>query len=76
MEEAAGRELFDVILEKQAIEEPRAKPILRQLTGALAYLHEHKIAHRDVKPENVLVSRVRRRAAARHAHRAVPALRA
>ena len=24
MEEAAGRELFDVILEKQAIEEPRA----------------------------------------------------
>ena len=56
MEEAAGRELFDVILEKQAIEEPRAKPILRQLTGALAYLHEHKIAHRDVKPENVLVS--------------------
>jgi len=59
MEEAAGRELFDVILEKQAIEEPRAKPILRQLTGALAYLHEHKIAHRDVKPENVLVSAVR-----------------
>jgi serine/threonine protein kinase len=56
MEEAAGRELFDVILEKQAIDETRAKPILRQLAGALAYLHEHKIAHRDVKPENVLVS--------------------
>ena len=57
MEEAAGRELFDVILEKQAIEEPRAKPILRQLTGALAYLpRAQDRARRDVKPlENVLV---------------------
>ena len=34
----------------------RAKPIARQIAGALAPVHEHRIVHRDLKPENVFLT--------------------
>lgn len=35
----------------------RALPILRQCCKALAAIHERSMAHRDVKPQNVLIQR-------------------
>ncbi|KAH8057745.1 helicase [Aureococcus anophagefferens] len=57
LERAPGRELFEVILERQSLPEADARPVVAQLTSALAYLHANSVAHRDVKPENVLVDR-------------------
>jgi 3-phosphoinositide dependent protein kinase-1 len=38
-----------------AIDIPQAKLILGQVLLALAHMHQHRILHRDVKPENVLL---------------------
>jgi TolB-like protein/tRNA A-37 threonylcarbamoyl transferase component Bud32 len=35
---------------------PEAVRILREVTDALAYAHEHGFIHRDIKPDNVMLS--------------------
>lgn len=44
--EAEGAFPFDVCL-----------PIMKQVTGALAFIHCADIVHRDLKPENIMISR-------------------
>ena len=39
-----------------ALPAAEAVAILRDLSRALAYAHEHRVVHRDVKPENILLS--------------------
>jgi len=34
--------------------EARAKPWLRQLLDALAFMHRHGVVHNDIKPANIL----------------------
>ena len=46
------RELLEGPLEKK-----RKEKILLQLVDIVAYAHKHRIVHRDVKPENVVVRR-------------------
>ena len=36
---------------------PEAVRLLREITDALAYAHEQGVVHRDIKPDNVMVSR-------------------
>ncbi|KAM3968487.1 myosin light chain kinase, smooth muscle-like [Aphomia sociella] len=49
-----GGELFDRIVEEEHIKEVDVVPYVRQICEALNYLHTHKIAHLDLKPENII----------------------
>ncbi|XP_067907507.1 MAP kinase-activated protein kinase 2-like [Heterodontus francisci] len=56
MECMEGGELFTRIQDRgdQAFTEREASEIMRDIGGAIQYLHAMNIAHRDVKPENLL----------------------
>merc|ERR1719221_1462039 len=54
LEELAGGEVFDRLREKRQFSEPEAADVVSQTLSALAHLHSQKVAHRDVKPENLL----------------------
>ncbi|KAK8049537.1 hypothetical protein PG994_011267 [Apiospora phragmitis] len=41
--------------ENNAITEPYVKIMARQLIDAVGYLHDNRITHRDVKPDNILI---------------------
>lgn len=55
MEFVAGGDLGRYVHDHGAIAEPHVKIIGRQLVDALGYLHDNKITHRDVKPDNILI---------------------
>ncbi|XP_059055179.1 twitchin-like [Achroia grisella] len=49
-----GGELFDRIVQEDNIKEVDVVLYVRQICEALYYLHSHKIAHLDLKPENII----------------------
>ncbi|QKX55070.1 uncharacterized protein TRUGW13939_02162 [Talaromyces rugulosus] len=51
---ATGGELFDRICEYGKFTEKDASQTIKQILGAVHYLHERNIVHRDLKPENLL----------------------
>ncbi|KAI8629363.1 Pkinase-domain-containing protein [Xylariaceae sp. FL1651] len=55
MEYVAGGDLGRYIQDHGPIKEPHVKVIASQLVDALGYLHDNKITHRDVKPDNILI---------------------
>ncbi|XP_070143321.1 serine/threonine-protein kinase par-1 isoform X7 [Drosophila kikkawai] len=55
MEFAAGGELYDYLSERKVLGEEEARRIFRQVATAVYYCHKHKICHRDLKLENILL---------------------
>uniref|UniRef100_A0AAR5Q4S2 Protein kinase domain-containing protein n=1 Tax=Dendroctonus ponderosae TaxID=77166 RepID=A0AAR5Q4S2_DENPD len=55
MEYAAGGELYDYLSERKVLQEDEARRIFRQIATACYYCHKHKICHRDLKLENILL---------------------
>lgn len=55
MEYAAGGELYDYLSERKVLAEEEARRIFRQIATACYYCHKHKICHRDLKLENILL---------------------
>ncbi|XP_071875837.1 nuak family kinase 1 isoform X3 [Bombus fervidus] len=58
MEYAAGGELYDYLSERKVLTEHEARRIFRQIATAVFYCHKHKICHRDLKLENILLDQV------------------
>ncbi|CAL6079512.1 Kinase [Hexamita inflata] len=55
---ARGGELFDHIIKRKRYSEEDARAIIKQVVAALCYLHQNKVAHLDLKPENLLLKEV------------------
>lgn len=55
MELLRGGDLFDRLAKKRQYPEAEAKLLMRQTLEAIKYLHQNKVAHRDIKLENILL---------------------
>ena len=55
MEYCQGGELYEKIKSKTIFTESESVQIFRQLVSVLSFLHTKQIAHRDVKPENIML---------------------
>ncbi|OBZ88584.1 Fatty acyl-CoA synthetase and RNA processing-associated kinase 1 [Choanephora cucurbitarum] len=59
LQRAAGGELFDYILKHHYLQESEAKRLFAQLISGVHYMHQKHIVHRDLKLENLLLSKDR-----------------
>ncbi|CAJ1369128.1 unnamed protein product [Effrenium voratum] len=57
LELCTGGHLFSLIRSRGSLKESTMIPIMRQILRGVSYLHYCHIAHRDLKPHNILVAR-------------------
>ena len=50
-----GGELFDCVLERNALTENETYTVMKQCLNALNYLSDNQICHRDIKLENLML---------------------
>lgn len=52
-----GGELFDYIAERDRLSEKEAARVFHQITSSILYCHKNCICHRDLKPDNFMLSK-------------------
>ncbi|XP_030742787.1 death-associated protein kinase 2 isoform X1 [Echinops telfairi] len=55
LELVSGGELFDFLAQKESLSEEEATSFIKQILEGVHYLHTKKIAHFDLKPENIML---------------------
>lgn len=55
--EYAQSDLHKLLAREGSIDERRVQRLTFDLVSALYYLHSHRILHRDLKPQNILLDR-------------------
>jgi serine/threonine protein kinase len=55
MEYAPGGTLRERFAKGKAVPPELVVPVVQQVASALQYAHEHRLVHRDVKPDNILL---------------------
>ncbi|XP_045303899.1 death-associated protein kinase 2 isoform X4 [Leopardus geoffroyi] len=55
LELVSGGELFDFLAQKESLSEEEATSFIKQILDGVNYLHAKKIAHFDLKPENIML---------------------
>ncbi|KAM9440657.1 serine/threonine-protein kinase 36 isoform 1-T3 [Clarias gariepinus] len=55
--EYAEGDLFQILEDDGSLPESQVREIACQLVSALYYLHSHRILHRDMKPQNILLGK-------------------
>ncbi|XP_036032621.1 putative sperm motility kinase W [Onychomys torridus] len=57
MEYIAGKDLKYFLRGKSILKEDEVRPIFQQVVSGVHFLHQNRIAHRDIKLENILIDR-------------------
>ncbi|XP_054632441.1 death-associated protein kinase 2 isoform X3 [Dunckerocampus dactyliophorus] len=55
LELVSGGELFDFLARKESLCEEEATQFIKQILDGVQYLHSKRIAHFDLKPENIML---------------------
>lgn len=55
--EFAEGDLFQILEDDHSLGMAQVRGVAAQLVSALFYLHSHRILHRDMKPQNILIGK-------------------
>lgn len=57
MEYIQGGELFDYVQKQEGMNENNAREVFKGIVEGVRHCHKHGIAHRDLKLENILLTK-------------------